>query len=762
MNYPSRLFGTAVFALFIPLTAVAQCAISGTIVSKNDGKAISDCYVMLAKDGKIIKSKATDKQGRFKLTDIDNGTYSIEVSSIGYAPKSDSITLTGDITLKYALEEEAKQLDGVTVMGNRSKIVKRTANGEVFYLSEKAKKESNPFVALQEVPVLISDPTAASVKLSNGKKPMILINGNVVNSGINPISPSDIESVEVIRTVSARFLQMGVDAIVNIKLKRNASTYQWYEVAMRHDIPLDKGFGVGYFEVGNQKLSLYGRAVYNYTYHDDIELKIDRSNTTYRQQFNQDNREDGHSWLGELLLKSSLSPKDYFAAHVYGTMGTTKQKRNADGTYESTTTMPYSFDGRSTDDSRVFTSSLYYKHSFAEGSDLEFRLAYNYNKNDYDASQIDSYGDEPATFTSLYNNNRHSGSLDIDYSRQFANGHSFTAGSNSAMQYDRINNLNLVDGLFRHRNFSQYLYVGYSGYIGQVLTFNASVGMEGIWLKAGDVDNNYIRPRASGSIAWKINKGNSLRLSHSTTNSAPSVSQLNTNNVSTDSLVIQVGNPLLTPQMKHHTELKYTFNKGNLYIEPNVYFQYYTDMLQDYGYSQDGVYISTYRNMGKFRQWWGGADLTYRLNKGYIMGEIGWLEDYYDGQSGRGSIYASLYFSKRVKKFTYAGYVEYNTKEYTSISYTRNRTPTSASVQVTYNFTPNFYISMMIQHVAGERKTISYTDSGTFHSIVENRYKDQCFRPWILVRYTFRKHADKKIKLGKVLDSKEKGISITR
>lgn len=762
MSYINKYICTTVWLLLLPVTMFAQSIVFGTVISKADGKAISDCYVLLAKDGKVVKVQATDKNGKFRIMNIADGSYMIELSCMGYTSQSDSITVKGELALNFKLVEDAVGLDEVTVTGNRNNIVKRTANGEVFFLSEKAKKEHNPFVALQDIPVLISDPTSSSVKLANGKSPMILINGNVVNSGINPISPSDIESIEVIRTASARFLQQGVEAIVNIKLKKDAGTYQWYEVATRHDIPLDKGFGVGYFEVGNPKLSLYGRTVYNYTYHDDVETITDRSNTTYHQQFEQKSSEDGHSWLGELLLKACFTPNDYFAVHAYGTMDITKQRRSAAGTYETATSLPYSSDGLSKNNSKVLTSSLYYKHSFTDANILELRLAYNYNRNDYDANQTDYYGNSPATFTSLYENSRNSGSLDIDYSLDFANGHSLTAGSNSAVQYDKINNLNIADGLFHHRSFDQYFYLGYAGNIGKDLSYNASIGIEGLWLKAGDVNNHYFRPRASGSIVWRLNNRNSLRLSHSTTNIAPTVAQLNTNNVSTDSLLVQVGNPLLTPQMKHRTELRYTLNVGNLYFEPNAYFRYDTDKIQEYGYSQVGVYTSTYQNYGNFYQWWGGANLTYRLNPGFINGEIGWLENYYDAHDGKGSIYASITFTKKIKKFTFTGFASYNTKEYSNISYTRHYKPTSASLQLTYNFTPDFYISMMVQHVTGERKTITHTNSGSFHSIVETRYKDQCFRPWVLVRYTFRKHADKKIKLGKVLDSKEKGISIIK
>lgn len=75
---------------------------------------------------------------------------------------------------------------------------------------------------------------------------------------------------------------------------------------------------------------------------------------------------------------------------------------------------------------------------------------------------------------------------------------------------------------------------------------------------------------------------------------------------------------------------------------------------------------------------------------------------------------------------------------------------------------PDFYIGICLQHITGEYQSKTTTIDGSFHSVTENHYKDQKFRPWAILRYTFRKNADKKHKLGKVLDSTEEGISILR
>ena len=42
-------------------------------------------------------------------------------------------------------------------------------------------------------------------------------------------------------------------------------------------------------------------------------------------------------------------------------------------------------------------------------------------------------------------------------------------------------------------------------------------------------------------------------------------------------------------------------------------------------------------------------------------------------------------------------------------------------------------------------------------------FMDRCLRPWVLVRYTFRKNPHRKIKLGNYfINNEEKGINIKK
>ncbi len=761
MSYIKRAIIILMVAFGKLLFSHAQNVFYGEILSKTEESGIANVYVLLIQNGKVFKTTSSDKKGHFSLDNVPNGNYAVEVTCIGYQAVSDSLHIKETTKRVFKLKEEAKNLAEVTVVADRSRIVKRTANGEVFYLSADAKKMNNPFRALQEIPAIISDANTSSVKMLNGETPLILINGNMVNSGIGPISPADIESVEVVNSVSARYLQEGVTSILNIKLKKHTQPYLWLEGATRHEIPLGNGFGVGYFEVGNHKVSLYGRAAYHYKYDDDIESLVNRTNTGYEQSYNLSTRKDASKWIGELLLKYQITTRDYFAAQIYDTYNTTKEKGSAQGFYQTDISQVYGFNSFDKNKSNILTTSLYYKHTFSKNSELELRLAYNFNKNKYSANRTDFYDTQRVDADTRYDNKRHSGSFNIDYSKEYANNGSLIAGSRSTLVMDDINNVVGENPLFKHRNYSQYVYIGYGGSC-KFLRYNASVGLEGIWAKAGNASYGYFRPRGNVSTTWVINSHNSIRLSYRLTNKAPNVAYLNPYNTSTDSLLVSIGNPNLKPQMIQYASASYTLNVGKLYFTPTVDYKYISDMIETCGYSKGGVYYSTYANTGHFAQTSAGADLSYRFKWGRLYAGGGWVTYFYTGQEAKSSAYASFGFNARMKAFSFYGDVDYNSREYTALACTKYAHPSMANLQVNYNFTPDFYIGVCLQHITGEYQSKTTTIDGSYRSTIVNHYKDQKLRPWVILRYTFRKNADKKHKLGKVLDSTEEGISILK
>lgn len=755
-----RLLSLAYFLLTAWSLSVAQ-SIRGTVDSANG--PVSGAFVSLFKNDSILSMCQTDGKGTFSLNCPEQGKYGLVISSLGYKDYEHVFSPdTLSAPFLFRLEENPLELDEVVVSGDRSQIIKRTANGQIFYLSEEAKKRRNPFQALQEIPTLISDEANSTVTMLDGKPPLILIDGHRMNSGINPINPSEIESVEVIDVVPARYLQDGYTGIVNIKLKRGKEPYFWTEVATRHDFPLYKGLGVYYFEVGNQNYSLYGRTAYNYTYNENKESHTERSNSTYSQAYDSSNRTHGHSWLGELLLKWAITPKDYLAAQLYLTDNKSTDQANGNGEYTETTAMPYSFSSRDVNKGKVFTSSIYYEHAFAENNKLEMQASYNYNRNNLNSERTEQYGEALQTPVSIFRNTRHSGNVDIDYARDYESGASFSLGSHTSGQFDEIDQTSTGYPIFNHRKLNEYVFGSYGGKAGK-LYYMASAGMELIWLKAGDADHHYIRPRVSASATWDINDNNSLQLGYTLSNEAPDIALLNPYNTSTDSLVVSSGNPYLIPETSHSAELSYTFNQGGLYLTPSVSYTKTNDLIEADGFTENGIYHNTYNNLGHFSMMSYMLNLSYRFKSGRIGVYGGWQDYYYPGQRARGTFITNFDFSAKVKKFSFYAYMTYMNKSIYKISTTRYYRPTMVCAQVNYNFTPDFYIAFCLQDATGRLRSRTETANGSYNSVTHDRFMDRCLRPWVLVRYTFRKNPHRKIKLGNYfINNEEKGINIKK
>ncbi|MEM1219685.1 MAG: DUF2012 domain-containing protein, partial [Bacteroidota bacterium] len=110
--------------LLIPLQFFAQNSFtfSGTVKDSN-GEAIPTAYVVLDTDKKYA---VTDADGKFTITDVKKGTYSLEISFLGYETFSQSIEINSDTNLEATLAENAELLEGVTVVSQTEATQKNT------------------------------------------------------------------------------------------------------------------------------------------------------------------------------------------------------------------------------------------------------------------------------------------------------------------------------------------------------------------------------------------------------------------------------------------------------------------------------------------------------------------------------------------------------------------------------------------------------------------------------------------------------------
>lgn len=757
-----------IFAISNAISLIAAKDITISVFNSIDNKALDDCKVYIIYEDSTIYRGTTDKNGEVTVIDIiqnnpNKEKYLIEAECAGFDigrkfVKND--TTYENINL-FLTPLKIIHLEEYVVEADKSEIIKQTSNGQVFFLSRSAKAKTNPFIALKEIPLLVTDANNSSITTIDGKTPLILINGMRINSGIAPLSPDKIESVEVITNPSARYLKEGYSAVVNIKITPSKELYQWYQVATSHDIPLCKGMGVGYLEIGNATFSVYGRTAIDYTYHENIESRSFSRDISYIRQLSQTSSNDGYSWAGELMLKYTPTGKDYFAIYGYTTISGLKTKSEGSGSLDFNALMQDSYHSKIKNKSNLLTSSIYYSHYFSNNNQFELRGAYNYNCNKNNSSRTEIYNDNKSiTNSSDFHNIRHSGSLKTDWNYSYTDVSTLSAGIHSYLRIDRLSQISNTLPDFRHNQYSQYLYVGWATGISKKLFTNISAGLDCIWTSSDGLKNHYIRPRISFTGKWLINRRNAVSLGYNLNNTSPDISSLNPLNTSTDPLVICQGNPYLTPQSLHYLPITYSLSLRGWYISPKIYYQRIDDLISPFGYTDDkGLYVSTIRNYGHINSFGASFQIFKRIKEGTISGSVSWQNEYIPGQKKHSSvtIYGDFYYP--IKKFTLNAYVTWTNRQLFSQSITRNFAPQSA-IQVNYNFTDDFYIGFSLRYVTGKIHSQTTTTAGSYYNCTDVFFKEYNLHPWFIIRYTFRKNEKNKIKIGNVLQSEENGIKL--
>ncbi len=743
-------------------TGYAQYTFSGTITNAKK-EVLPGVQIILSIQDSLSAATMTDENGTFVFSKLHKGEYTIQAAFPGYITLEQPLNLSHNQNSSLTLIHDMNvNLEAVEVVANRNDRVKRTATGQIFYLSEKAKNSGDPYRALKEIPRLTSNEALQKITMEDGTSPLILINGNRINSGVAPIDPKEIESVEVMDVVSARYLRTGTKHIINIKLKEKTAPYSFFQLMTRHDVPLREGMGAIYFEVGNPRFSLYGRAAGGYLHNDKSEVNGWQKDEGYYKQNTATNKKNNNDQLGELLFKWRMGTKDYMIAQIYGRQQLDKANSWGNGIYTTDENQDYDFNTATRDNSYILTGSLYHKHSFTPRSILETTFSYNQNGNQDSSERNENYMESSYQSFYKYRNKRNSGSLNLDYSLDFRNGNSLNIGNETNYTNDRIHEITQEYPIFHHREWGEYLYSAFSGKIRKV-SYMISIGAEGIWLKAGNASNQYFKPRAALSGSYAFNDHHSIELNYTLTNQAPEIGQLNPYNTSTDSLEVIKGKPDLLPIQNHRIDASYTFNKAGWYLTPSISYNIYTDMIEASGYTDNGIYIQSYQNTGRFKTLSAGGTLSYRINKiGSISVYAAHNVDYFSGAEAKKSFSygGNTMFSH--KKWTLNVDVSHRNYLFTAISRTKQKTPDYSLLQIIYNFTKDFYISAAIQYFIGTSQMEVSTHSSTYRSFVSRRMTDQSMRPWILLRYTFRKNSKQKIDIGNVVKSKEQGISLQK
>ena len=732
------------------ITAVCRFSVSADIkVSFAINAPESEPFV----DGELCFSDSVQsvvvfelvKKPKLSVSITTPGEYNITFSSIEHKAWSQLCKIARDTTITIKLEPRVIALGGVTVNADGRR--RTTVFGEIFRLSKEAKNSGDPFRALSEISLLQVDIANRLVKMADGESPLVLIDGKYVNTGISPIDPKDIESVEISEVVSAKYLQLGVSKIIDIKLRKDRPKYLFADVRTRHDIPIREGFGGVVFETGTKKIAISGNVSVGYK---------DDDKQTYRsieQLADNVKNSDGYSisnylkWDGRLYLKWAPSNSNYFAVVFKFQTNTNDATNIAQGYYNN---VPFNSQRYSKEHKNGgYLGVLFYEYTFSDKSRLT--SMFRYNRGEYDPSEryTEELNSEP--ITSLWTEEecrRDQYAFSIDYDGAQKSWGSIAVGNN--FEHTTDNNYDLTTQPKTYGKIARatnYTYFTYSGNKNK-LYYMVSAGVQYMHQSVNEIQSySWWKPRISASIGTSLPVGHQLRLSYNWNSSLPSSSQLHTFNKSSNPWLRIEGNPYLKP-IESHT-VRFNYDKSISKLRLRLYMQgaFRRNMIESVLINQGDMMIQTYRNNGTYQQYNPGVQLTARIKKVNASVSSDYRWERYNGQQYNGSVgingYVRWDFCKNF--FVYSTF-SWRNRSYLPISYTKYCNPIDAHIQIAWQVTKNFYVTVGLPYYWGVRKNISITEGDNYYHMVETQYKSASLRPWILFSWTIRKNSKESIR----------------
>ena len=249
----------------MPLQAQTISSISGRVTDRNSGQPLAGAHVSLPGTTQGAVSRA---DGTYRLP-VAPGRHVVFVSSLGYAPRRDTVDVLADQQTQrdYALEKGVSQLDPAVVVGTRSHdrtVLNSPVPVDVLTPAEiraTGQVETSQIIQALAPSFNFPRPTIADgtdhvrpstlrglgpdqvLVLVNGKRrhtsALVNVNGTIGRGStgvdLNAIPASSIERIEILRDGAAA--QYGSDAIagvINIILKSDESTDLEYETGQNY------------------------------------------------------------------------------------------------------------------------------------------------------------------------------------------------------------------------------------------------------------------------------------------------------------------------------------------------------------------------------------------------------------------------------------------------------------------------------------------------------------------------------------------------
>ena len=222
-----------IFLSFSAITINAQHSLSSKLLD-SDGAPVMFANVVLysSPDAKMVKVESSDENGGFTFRNLENGSYYIESSFIGYTNfKSEPINMQSDdiVLSDFIMETNSIELETAVVKARRA-LIEVKPDRTVFNVEGTINSAGdNAFGLLRKAPGVLIDNNDNVTVLSrsgvliyiDGKR--LPLTGDDLTAYLSNLPAEQIDRMDIITNPGAKYEAQGNAGIIDIRLKRDKS-----------------------------------------------------------------------------------------------------------------------------------------------------------------------------------------------------------------------------------------------------------------------------------------------------------------------------------------------------------------------------------------------------------------------------------------------------------------------------------------------------------------------------------------------------------
>lgn len=593
-------------ALMVQLALVAGNKIAGTVVDGGDNSQLPGVSIMLANDsGDMVKGVATDEMGRFEIADVEDGTYLLHVTYIGYTPQSISLTnLDGDVNVGIVkLEQKPNVLGEVVVEGGA--VINKVDRQIILPTSAQRKASTNGVSLLQhlQIPSLAINPIDKSVKTNFGADVQLRINGVEATKGeVVALRPRDVVRVEYHENPGLRYGSAA--AVVDFIVKKNETGGNVAADLMNGIKPL----GAGDYNVSaryNRNKSALS-AVFSWERRDLDWIRENYESFVYPYMI-LENKEIGNPTrikYDNMNLSLSYNYADdrnmfnFAFRDMYNNTPNSFSDRNS-VLYQGEDV--YGIVDRQATKSHIPSLDVYYQRNLGGGQNLYLDVVGTYLKSSNDRQySMTMVGMEPTSIVSEVDGSKYSVIGEVIYERPLWGG-SLTAGAKHGhSQMD-----NVYDGDISSKvkmNMEEtYMFAEYKSRV-KKLDYVVGIGAMRTSYRQGSLSQEKYVARPTLTLSYNVTNDISLRYNAYMSGYSPSLSDLSDVSQKMDAYQVRRGNPGLHSVTFYTNSLSASWRNRYVNVELSGRYSYDDNPIMEETTFEDNKFVRTFANQQGFHR----------------------------------------------------------------------------------------------------------------------------------------------------------------